>query len=145
MSTLPLEAGHADVRRLLAALTALRSVIEGARLVIEDSLGIIGWEPLDGFVLRGDPAALAVPPRAPPGGVREETMVEVVLGLEVRAHGGRQASDAPSHLAGWRQDRGFGVPDWATACEGPIPDPRPPSRAAPAQAGGKDPKPRQSE
>lgn len=58
-ATLALAFGSDDPARLLVALTALRRLVPEAVLVVEDSLGLVGWDPAGRYELNAGVVAMA--------------------------------------------------------------------------------------
>lgn len=88
----PEDLSHPDWPRLLAALTALRAVVPGTRLVVEDSLSLITWnEEAQRYETRGwERAPTPEPPPAPPEDALD-TAVRAALGELTTGTGDRYA------------------------------------------------------
>jgi len=125
-----------DVGRLLAALTALRTLVTAGTLVIEDSEGWIGWDAVGGYAVDVDEVGsvtvdgeglrmVSASGEAGRGveGAAGARAVGAVAGAN-RATGTSAGSESRNTASGARRDD---VPAWARVVgDGPVPDVAPP-------------------
>ena len=99
MTTVPLDFVHADVARVLDALTALRGVIADATCIVEDDRKLIGWDPIGRYAINAGVVPSSAPAPAPPPAVD----VDPVLADRIRKLVG--------HADAWTERRSLDVQD----------------------------------